>query len=182
MRQDRPSLKDALVDAAAILLNEGLEAVSLRRVASAAGVSPMAPYRHFPDKAALLGAVAEQGFDELCARLSAADASCQGRDALIAQGLAYVAFALERPALLRLMFSTPEQACLSPTAGDGAYGVLALRVEALFPDQAEAMTTGCWAMVHGLANLAIGGAISPEDLKLKAVLDAMLPPTPVEVQ
>lgn len=176
MRQDRPPLKAALIHAASVLLDNGLEAVSLRRVASAAGVSPMAPYRHFADKAALLGAVAEQGFDELGLRLEAADASCQGREALIAQGLAYIAFALERPALFRLMFSTPGLACLPPKARDGAYRVLAHRVEALFPQEPEAMTTGCWALVHGLATLALDSAIPPQDLRLRAVLGAMLPP------
>lgn len=182
MRQDHPPLKDALVHAAAVLLNDGLEAVSLRRVASATGVSPMAPYRHFPDKAALLGAVAEQGFNELCLRLSAADASGEGRSALIAQGLAYIAYALERPALFRLMFSTPEQACVPLLAGDAAYGVLSRRVASLFPEDAEAMTTGCWALVHGLATLAIGGTIPLDELQLQAVLSAMLPPTPGPAQ
>src|ERR1700744_2128592 len=59
-------LRGALIAAAqAILESEGLATLSLRAVARSAGVSPAAPYHHFPDKQALLDAVAERGFDAL---------------------------------------------------------------------------------------------------------------------
>src|SRR5215207_8044733 len=59
-------LRDALVRAALdILVNEGPEALTLRGVARAAGVSQAAPYRHFADRRALVAAVAEEGFKRL---------------------------------------------------------------------------------------------------------------------
>src|ERR1700741_2439858 len=64
-------LRDALVQAAQrILETDGLAALSLRAVARRAGVSPAAPYHHFPDKQALLDAVAERGFDALTAAMT----------------------------------------------------------------------------------------------------------------
>jgi hypothetical protein len=63
-------LRDALVRAArTILEKQGLAALSLRGVARVVGVSPAAPYHHFPDKQALLDAVAAQGFDALTAAM-----------------------------------------------------------------------------------------------------------------
>ena len=175
MSEERLSLKDALVREASILLQQGIEAVSLRRVATAAGVSPMAPYRHFPDKAALLGAVAQKGFEALQGRLEAADGTAKGREALIAQGVAYVAFAREQPALFRLMFATPEQACLPVDASVGAYGVLAGRVAAVYPQDHAAMATGCWSLVHGLATLSMDQAVRLDEESLHTVLSAMTP-------
>ena len=53
----------------------GSEAVTMRRVAQAVGVTPMALYRHFPDRATLLNALANEGFQELAARLEGVQAS-----------------------------------------------------------------------------------------------------------
>ena len=56
-------LRAALVASACQLLEEkGVTALSLREVARRSGVSQAAPYRHFPDKASLLAAVAAEGF------------------------------------------------------------------------------------------------------------------------
>src|SRR5271156_1743881 len=51
------------------LHKKGAEAVTMRRVAAAVGVTPMAIYRHYPDRASLLNALADKGFQELAARL-----------------------------------------------------------------------------------------------------------------
>lgn len=166
-------LREILIREAEAMLRSGMEEVSLRRVAKAAGVSPMAPYRHFPDKAALLGATAERGFEELRARLELADASAEGAEALVEQGLAYVAFAQEQPRLFRLMFVGREQACVAPQATQTAYGVLARRVAVLAPHDWEALAMGCWAMVHGLAMLSLDSAISLDARTLRDVLSAL---------
>jgi AcrR family transcriptional regulator len=167
-------LREVLIRETGALLRSGMEEVSLRRVAKAAGVSPMAPYRHFPDKAALLGATAERGFEELRLRLELADASAEGGEALVEQGLAYVAFAQEQPRLFRLMFVGREQACVAPQATQTAYGVLARRVAVLAPPHdCEALAMGCWAMVHGLAMLSLDSAISLDARTLRDVLSAL---------
>ncbi len=158
------ALPTALVQAALDLLGEaGADAVSLRAVARRAGVSAMAPYRHFPDKDALLAEVAAQGFAGLRDVLDAADAAAGPGQALVAQAVAYVGYALANPALFRLMFG-PRRGADHPElwrAGGSAYAVLAERVAAQTPPDAdrEARVLGCWSLVHGLAMLCLEGRI-----------------------
>ncbi len=177
-------LRTALVGAALALLTEGgADALSLRAVARRAGVSAMAPYRHYPDKEALLAAVAVQGFDGLRDMLRAADASAPAGEALVAQAVAYVRYAEENPALFRLMFG-PARLGTHPAleaAGGTAYAVLASRVTAQTPADAdrEACALGCWSMVHGLASLFLDGRIgdktpAPRDDLTRRIAAAML--------
>lgn len=157
MANDNSSDLRARLIAAALAALERGEDVGLRAVARAAGVSAMAPYRHFRDKAAVLGAVAMAGFGDLRTVLLAADAKPDARTALIAQGEAYIAFARERPALFRLMFAGHDGG--PPPVEDNAYGVMVRRVHALAPADPEAATLACWAAVHGLATLALDGGL-----------------------
>ena len=177
-------LRAALVQAALDLLaDDGAEAVSLRAVARRAGVSAMAPYRHYPDKEALLAAVAVQGFDGLRDRLHAADDSAPAGRALVAQAVAYVGYAIEKPALFRLMFG-PKRLGAHPAliaAGESAYAVLATRVaaETAADIDRDARALGCWSLVHGLASLFLDGRISektgaPDDDVTRRVAEAML--------
>lgn len=177
-------LRTALVGAALRLLaDDGADAVSLRAVARRAGVSAMAPYRHYPDKEALLAAVAAQGFDGLRDVLRAADEAAPAGQALVAQAVAYVRYALENPALFRLMFG-PKRLCTHPeliAAGEAAYAVLAARVAAEAPADADrdSRALGCWSLVHGLASLFLDGRISdktaaPYDEVTRRVAQAML--------
>lgn len=96
------------------LEREGVEALSLRSLAEAAGVSKAAPYRHFKDKDHFLGALADEGFRRLHAELEAArqGAARQGAarrgadDGVGRMGQAYMSFAVRTPALYRLMSSS----------------------------------------------------------------------------
>ncbi|WP_420137840.1 TetR/AcrR family transcriptional regulator [Sphingomonas sp.] len=151
-----PKLRIRLVTAALAALERG-DDLSLRAVARDAGVSAMAPYRHFRDKADLLEAVAGSGFDDLRTVLLAADAQPNASAALVAQGEAYIAFARARPALFRLMFGGHYEG--PPPVGDNAYGVMVRRVQQLAPDNLEAATLACWSAVHGMATFALGGGL-----------------------
>jgi AcrR family transcriptional regulator len=156
-------LPAALIAAARELLaQDGTEALSLRAVARRAGVSAMAPYRHFPDKEALLAAVAAEGFRDFAAALEAADRSAPPGRALLEQGVAYVRFACAQPALFRLMFGPPRQGAHPALKRDEAqaYGVLATRVAAeTAAPLRQSRTLACWSVVHGLASLIIDGQI-----------------------
>src|ERR1700758_4951023 len=86
-----PGARAALLAAArAELAEHGHAGISLRAIARRAGVSHAAPKYYFSDRAALLTAVAAQGFAEL------ADSLRQVPPALSALGHAYIAFALAR--------------------------------------------------------------------------------------
>ena len=147
------------------MLEEGADpgGLSLREVTRRAGVSAMAPYRHFTDKDALLAAVATIGFDRLTGTLRRAEHDIDGRAALIAQGVAYVAFACAGPALFRLMFgaAVPAKRGDLARAGAATFGVLADRVATLSrPDGASDWALASWALVHGLAMLAVDGQLT----------------------
>lgn len=162
-------LREALLTAALAILEEGGDAaaLSLREAARRAGVSAMAPYRHFVDKDALLAAIATIGFEKLGEALRAAEAAADGGDRprtpLDAQGVAYVAFACRHPALFRLMFGAAAPAKTGGLADTAAqtFNVLADRVAQMVPPGVSAdVALAAWALVHGLAMLAVDGQLA----------------------
>src|SRR5690606_32088555 len=96
-RYHHGDLRQALLQAAVrTLQKQGYEALTLRAVGEELGVSRSALYRHFADKAALLTAVASEGFRLLRAGLVGAwEAGGKGRAGFEAMGEAYVRFALD---------------------------------------------------------------------------------------
>src|ERR1700712_2041094 len=102
------NLPEALVDAAMARLEaDGIEAISLRDLASDAGVNHRAVYRHFPDKLSLLALVAERGWQQLGQRLmKSAGGKAPGETALIAASVGLFQFARDFPNLFHLMGGT----------------------------------------------------------------------------
>jgi AcrR family transcriptional regulator len=166
-------LRTALLETAMEVVRErGIEGLTLREVARRAGVSHNAPYHHFPDKAALVEALAIEGFRRFAdefrhAAARAPDRSHLGR--IHAIGEAYVRFALEDPARFTLMWR-PELRSVgddSPVdeAGLGSYAVLLDEIAA--GQVAGEVTQGdvgllglaAWSAVHGLAILLIDGPL-----------------------
>ena len=179
-------LRAALVHAAMELLEEGGETdLSLRAVARRAGVSPAAPYRHYADREALVSTVAAVGYRELAERLAAAHPSPSTPEQLASVAIAYVQFALQRPALFRIMFTEPcdrdDSERVAATAAVSQY-VRAI-VQRTFPQaDAEALATAIWALVHGLAFLHLDGKLeaSPPAAvaeRIRAAIDALLTAT-----
>ena len=102
------NLAQALVERAAEVIDEqGIEALSLRGLARDLDVSHGAPNRHFRNKAALLSALATEGWQQLCeATLSAADAtgSANAHVRLNAMGRGYLRWALNHHAMFRAIY------------------------------------------------------------------------------
>jgi AcrR family transcriptional regulator len=176
-------LPAACVRAAVELLEEGGQsALSLRAVARRAGVSPTAPYRHYADREALVSAVAAVGYRELAARLAAAHPAPSTPAQLANVAVAYVEFAIERPALFRIMFGEPcdrdNEERVAATAAVSAY--VREIVARSFPSaDAEALGTAIWALVHGLAFLYLDGKLDssrPEHVaeRVTATIEALL--------
>ncbi len=163
--RDAAPTRDAIVAAAGTLLESGgPDAVTLRSVGAAAGVSRSAAYRHYDDKADLLRALAAQTLTELAARIRGA-AERGGRHSRLRRGCsAYLAYALEQPHHYQLIFGDtpidqPDQE-LESAADDG---MLALR-ELVERAQTEGelgtgppreLATVLWVLLHGLAQLQI---------------------------
>jgi AcrR family transcriptional regulator len=160
-------LRAACLRAARQLLEEdGSAALSVRAVARRAGVSPTAPYRHFAEREALVSAVAAEGYVELAAQLSAAHPSPSTPDDLAAVATAYVRFALDHPAMFRLMFAEP----CDPASEDRLVATAVISeyvggiVRRAFPGaDPDAMSTGVWALVHGLAFLHLDGKLEASE-------------------
>jgi AcrR family transcriptional regulator len=165
-------LKNALRDAASALIAErGVEAVSLREISHAAGVSHTAAYRHYADKQALLAAIAEDSFRQLADINRRTIAQTPGGPVpqLMACGRAYVRFGVQRPHVLQLMFSQAipdwsahpslQQASeeLARTLADVVAAGQA--AGAMQPAPLGEMTLTAWSLVHGLAMLLVGRRI-----------------------
>ena len=166
-----------------VLAERGLAALSLREVARRLGVSHNAPFKHFASREALLAAMQGEGFEELAARLAAADAGPPDRF-MVARGQAYVSFALERPALFRLMFSGEVDLARYPELAERAEWSLSQvggrMADAFGSEAVEDATLSAWAFVHGLAHLILDNQVPPmlrqgrSDAELvKAVVGAM---------
>jgi AcrR family transcriptional regulator len=157
-------LRRALVDAARRLLEaEGPSALSLRAVAREAGVSPAAPYHHFKDKAELLDAVAQGGWEILGQQMAEAKISTTGMQQLTALGVAYVCFARDNPALYRVMYDAARDKDSLPSElqdnKESAYCMVrdTMIEHGADPSQEielELASAAAWCGAHGLAEMA----------------------------
>jgi AcrR family transcriptional regulator len=160
------ALRQLLIDTALGLLDrEGVEAVTIRAVARASGVSHAAPANHFADRRALLTALAVHCFTDLRAGASTARAAASPapRARIIAFADAYVAYALAHPNRYRMMWRMdmldPHDAALAELI-DGLYAGIEEDVLALPHGQSDDATTLLIALssvVHGYVAMRIDG-------------------------
>jgi len=188
-KNERPyhhgDLRRVVIDTAQDMLREdkGWQ-FTLREVARRAGVSHAAPYKHFPDKGALLAELATLGFNEL--RDEIADALRRplrsARAEFIAAAKAYIAFGTANASLYRLMFSVDVDKAAFPKldeAGAGAFSELVGILErgqksgAFKTRPVRGQAAASWALAHGFTMLAIDGQLLPEKVGAKPV-DAVL--------
>ncbi|MFT4265281.1 MAG: TetR/AcrR family transcriptional regulator [Nocardioides sp.] len=158
------------------------DAVSIRAVAKAVGVTPPSLYLHFEDKDALLSAVVIDVFDELDAAMVAAGADAPSAlQRLRAYGVAYVRFAVEHPEHYRLATMDP---CARPDVDSvlqaGAWthfneAVTACMDAGVFPaGDPVAVTLDLWSAAHGLAALQIAKPFLPWGGTLEEVTSRVL--------
>lgn len=151
--------------------DDDVSAVSLREVARRAGVTPGAPYHHFPSRTMLLAAVAEEGFAALAEamnRAAGAAFTASALERLAAISTAYLRFALEHRAHYRVMFlpEFPTEPGLEAlqSAGLGTLMRLIDSVHALKPSasrhEALVAAVACWSMAHGFVALWNDGLLS----------------------
>lgn len=152
----RPALTRRAIVAAArgMVAEAGLEALSLRRLATRLGVTAPALYAHVADKGDLLRALAEEEFATLEERFRAA-ASDDPLDHLRATAREYVGYARERPELFRLMF------LFAPAMGEGVGIPTALEL--------PAATQAFGSAVEAVEKAAASGAIVTDDPFLTAL-------------
>jgi AcrR family transcriptional regulator len=168
---DVADFRERLCEAAEQLFAEkGPDAVTMRQLASALGVSPMTPYRYFKDKEDILAAVRTNGFTRFAETLEKARDAAQGRGKGQAVGEAYVDFAFEHPHTYKLMFDLhqPDDEAYPELieAGRRAHAQMSAWVRdqvaagrmAGDPQQIGAMF---WAATHGVVVLEMAGKLPP---------------------
>jgi AcrR family transcriptional regulator len=166
-------LRDALIAAAERSLREdGVEQLSLRELAREIGVSHAAPRRHFPDRQALLDALAESGFRRLDAELRAASAAAGENFVARMRAVvrAYIRFATEDAALLELMFTGKhrpgaERLAAAAEPGFGLMNDVIVQGQQqgrLAAGDPERIGIVLFATMQGIATLINGDMVKPE--------------------
>jgi AcrR family transcriptional regulator len=173
-RYHHGNLRRALVDEAVrVIQRAGVDALTLRSVGAALGVSRTALYRHFADKDALLAVVAREGFVALKATLDEARGEvADPSDQLSAMGEAYIRFAIEHQAHYLVMFGKFLERCRDEPElmADASAAFQALvdmiqdlqRAQRVRPGDLVQLSRFVWAAVHGIAMLAINGQLGPD--------------------
>ena len=165
-------LRSALLDAAANRIeNQGIEGLSLRKLADDVGVSRSALYHHFRDKNALLNAVAANGFANWIAMTSESggDESVPAQVRMKQFVYGYVHWAVEHPQLYDLMFGRPiwKNDLADDELKDVAYPAFQYMLSLITHWQQQGLlladkpalrqTQVIWATLHGLAKLVTDG-------------------------
>jgi len=183
-RYHHGNLRQALLAAARRLLEaEGHSNLSLRKCADAVGVSATAPQNHFPNKAALLTALAAEGYAELETYMRKGIEDTTDRVARRnAALLGYVAFAQDHPALYELMFARdrvssndPEllrhvRACFAILSeNSNGFGRVAGDAEKVAARQQMFL----WSLVHGYSQLLTANRFKKESMLGESILDIL---------
>ena len=169
------NLAASLLDAVDHLATQfGLEAVTLRGCAKLVGVSPSSAFRHYADKRALITAFAARALNQLSDLMlsSAERARLEGADPFLSVGLAYIEFAIDKPAFFRAMWYeegiySSDPVYLQATGKlrdhlrNGFANTLHDDDDAAFSSQ-ELLA---WSSVHGLASLFIDGPVARQQSK-----------------
>ncbi|MBV9494096.1 MAG: TetR/AcrR family transcriptional regulator [Acidobacteria bacterium] len=163
-----------------VLDEEGARAISIRGVAEAVGITPMAVYRHYHDRAALLNALADAGFAELAGTLAKKDARGTPEERLLRALEIYLDFSLRNPRLFELMFLEKREGARqfpadfgegkSPTANLVAEIVAdGIRTGHFREDDVWEITFSLGAHAHGLTLLYLGGRIEASPTRFRAL-------------
>lgn len=165
------NLREALLDSTeAIIEASGVEAVSLRDVARRLDVTPAAPYHHFADRDALLGAVATRAFRALVDAVREAlggDATASPGARMAAGARTYLGFATSHPGRYRAMFlpafRARERFVPLHAVGEEAFALLASLVGDASASRdfgrVASAAVSCWSTLHGFACLVNDGVI-----------------------
>jgi AcrR family transcriptional regulator len=177
-----PNTADRIASVAlAILEKEGPEAVSMRRVAEAVGITPMAIYHHFPSREALLNTVTDREFDRLLSSMQAHPLHGAIEDRLLAVMAAYIDYAFAKPRIFDFVFSRPRpgarqypkdfRARRSPTLNLVADLLAAeMKQGSLKKEDVWEVAFALWAHVHGYIMLYRAGRVGLSEKEFRKLL------------
>jgi AcrR family transcriptional regulator len=197
--RERVEVRTAILDAAReLILEQGVAAVSMRKIAERIEYSPTAIYQHFPDKESLLRAMCERDFDALADELRQRTANVTDPvERILISGEAYIRFAMAYPSHFRVMFMTPqahpavlneEDRCRQGDPDADGYAALrqsvqdameAGRFRAELAD-ADLVAQTMWAAAHGVASIQLVKSddpwlkLAPLEARTRLALDSIL--------
>lgn len=163
------NLRNSLIEVGISLIHtEGIERLSLRRVAALCGVSQAAPYAHFENKDALLDAMRAYATEKFTQALLEAKETVQDENdprILIEMGKRYVQFFLKNPQYFNFIFSqmwmridlditNDSPANFPPYMLLKTHALRIFRAQGIPDERIEDMVIAMWASVHGLTSIA----------------------------
>jgi len=185
-----------LAAARRIFIEEGAEALTMRRIADAVEYSPGTIYLYFESREAIAIQLVREGFEQLVAAIGpVAAATADPVDRIRAIGAAYIEFGITDPETYKLIFmedakyvyaamapSVGREPCAADEPGERAFGVLAQSVaeaveRGLFrPIDADRTAEALWAGLHGALSLHITCPMMMPEVRTVAriVQDSML--------
>ena len=150
-----PRVQQIVAAAREIVEEEGLQALSMRRLGDHLGIRAPSIYKHIPDKAALENALISATFEEQTALFEAA--LVDAADPLAALAAAYREYARRHPQLYRLMTERPlDRKRLTPGVEERAARPI---VQAVGGDRDLARAV--WAFAHGMTILELNERFPP---------------------
>lgn len=171
-------LKNSLIQAGKqVLAKDGVNGLSLRKVARQAGVSHAAPYAHFTDKQALVAAISTDGFEHLYEQLAATIQRYQNdpHRQLVEGAWTYIQFAMQEPDTFKVMFAGvlehekdyPAYVDISQRSFSLVEQIIAACQGAgiLCPGETDLTAVIVWGLVHGVISLAMNGQVSHKVLE-----------------
>lgn len=204
-RRLSPEERQGQIIAAAksLFLEEGIDHVSMRKIARKVGITQAGIYQHFENKEAILYVIIEDFFSDVIAAFEAAvSAETDPLGRLRRAMRTYVDFGLSRPEEYRLVFMTPmsglvragvaiprtEEAKLKPSKGSLAFGMLDARVNEVIGAGlardlvADIVSEAIWAAGHGIVSLLITHEHFPWtdrealiDMQIDLLMEGLLP-------
>ena len=161
--RQREEARRAILDATeALLVAEGYEAFSMRRLAEQCGYTAPSIYHHFGDKRGLIDALLEERFRLLVERIRTVTAADDPLATLLAQLRAFVRFGLENPTHYRLLMAPRlDDESPPPRSSEAARELIEVtlahlaRAQRLQTSDIEEAVQCIWTMLHGLISLHI---------------------------
>jgi AcrR family transcriptional regulator len=162
-----PTAREILEATQELLLEEGVEGVSIRKLSERCGYTAPTIYHHFGDKRGLLDTLLEERFRLLLAAMTAIPSTGDPVRHLRDMAQAFVAFALENPSHYQLLMEPGLGSPESVPSAEAARALVRGDLEALA--QSGSLATGdldaafqvLWAVLHGVISLRLGVAGEP---------------------
>ncbi|MBX3063666.1 MAG: TetR/AcrR family transcriptional regulator [Anaerolineae bacterium] len=160
----KTSAQTILIAAIEHLEQFGEESLSMRELAAKLDLTPRALYRYYPERAALLSAIAAEGFQRLQQALIQTAAELSGKPVLRAMATTYFAFAQANPALYQLLvrIHEPTQVLLQAQHDLWALVIRLVAQNLTETIDAASVAVALWAFIHGFIQLETAQIIGEE--------------------